>query len=257
MEEQEKNSIRLVAYLEGTLSSTEADKLRQELSESQSLQEEWASLQELYTEIEAAEEQYPSERVDHQFYHFLEQEKAKQSTTGKRLSLVSWRTLAAAISLMLVASLGYTLQLKQGQQAQISQLQLEMEETKKLLILSMLQNPSASDRLQAVNVSISETRLDDQILKALVHTLNYDDNVNVRLKAVQAMSQFLGEEEVVNMLLESLLTQSYPQVQIALIEVLTNARKKEALKTFELLLEREELLEVVKGKAAEGIGILL
>lgn len=257
MEEQEKNSIRLVAYLEGTLSKEEADQLRQELSTSQSLQEEWASLKELYSAIDEADEEYPSERLNQQFYPFLEQEKARQLATGKRFTLLSWRTLAAAISLLLVAALSYTFQLKQGQQAQISQLQLEMEETKKLLILSMLQNPSASDRLQAVNVSISETQVDDQILKALVHTLNYDDNVNVRLKAVQAMSQFLGEKEVVNMLLESLLEQSYPQVQIALIEALTTARKKEALKTFEVLLEREELLELVKGKAAEGIGILL
>lgn len=257
MEEQEKNSIRLVAYLEGTLSAAEADQLKEELSASPSLQEEWANLKELYSAIEGAEEQHPSDRVDEQFYHFLEQEKAKQSTTGKHFSLLSWRSLAAAISLLLVATLSYTVQLKQGQQTQISRLQLEMKETKKLLILSMLQNPSASDRLQAVNVSISETKVDDQILQALVHALNYDDNVNVRLKAVQAMSQFLEEKEVVNMLLKSLLRQSYPQVQIALIEALTIARKKEAVKTFELLLEREELLEVVKGKAAEGIGTLL
>lgn len=257
MKEQEEDNIRLVEYLEGALSPAGAAKFELELSKSMDLQQELEALKELYNTMGEANELTPSKGLDRQFYQFLETEKKNQQEPGKRVNLTTWRTLAAAVSLLLIVAVTYTLQLKQGQQAQISLLQMQMEETKKLLILSMLQNPSASDRLQAVNVSISETTVDDQILKALAHTLNYDDNVNVRLKAVQAMAQFLGEEEVVNMLLESLLEQSYPQVQIALIEVLTRARKKEALKAFETLLEREELLEVVKGKAAEGIGILL
>lgn len=257
MKEQEEDNIRLVEYLEGALSAEEAAALELEISKSVHLQQDLEELKRLYAVMDEADELEPSEGLDQQFYQFLETEKKSRLGTGKRVKLATWRTLAAAVSLLLIVAVTYTLQLKQGQQAQISQLQTQMEETKKLLILSMLQNPSASDRLQAVNVSIRETKVDDQILKALAHTLNYDDNVNVRLKAVQAMAQFIGEEEVVNMLLESLLEQSYPQVQIALIEALTAARKKEALKAFETLLEREELLEVVKGKAAEGIGILL
>ena len=257
MKEQEEDNIRLVEYLEGALSAEEAAALEIEISRSTQLQQALEDLKGLYAVMDEADELEPSEELDQQFYQFLETEKKSQSNAGKRVKLATWRTLAATVSLLLIVAVTYTLQLKQGQQAQISQLQTQMEETKKLLILSMLQNPSASDRLQAVNVSIRETKVDDQILKALAHTLNYDDNVNVRLKAVQAMAQFIGEEEVVNMLLESLLEQSYPQVQIALIEALTAARKKEALKAFETLLEREELLEVVKGKAAEGIGILL
>ena len=257
MKEQEEDNIRLVEYLEGALSAEESAALEIEISRSIHLQQALADLKGLYAVMDEADELEPSEGLDQQFYQFLETEKKSRLGTGKRVKLATWRTLAATVSLLLIVAVTYTLQLKQGQQAQISQLQTQMEETKKLLILSMLQNPSASDRLQAVNVSIRETKVDDQILKALAHTLNYDDNVNVRLKAVQAMAQFIGEEEVVNMLLESLLEQSYPQVQIALIEALTAARKKEALKAFETLLEREELLEVVKGKAAEGIGILL
>ncbi len=257
MKEQEEDNIRLVEYLEGALSPAEKARLELELSKSMDLQQELAALKGLYAAMDEVEEVEPSEGLDQHFYQFLETEKRGQQKTGRRVKLTTWRTIAAAVSLLLIVTVTYTLQLKQGQQVQISQLQTEMEQTKKLLILSMLQNPSASDRLQAVNVSISETTADDQILKALAHTLNYDDNVNVRLKAVQAMAQFIGEKEVVNMLLESLLEQSYPQVQIALIEVLTTARKKEALKAFETLLEREELLDVVKGKAAEGIGILL
>lgn len=257
MKEQEEDNIRLVEYLEGALSAEEVATLELEISRSTQLQQALEDLKRLYSSIDEAEKLEPSEGLNQEFYQFLETEKKSQSGSGKRVKLATWRTLAATVSLLLIVAVTYTLQLRQGQQVQISQLQTQMEETKKLLILSMLQNPSASDRLQAVNVSIKETEVDDQILKALAHTLNYDDNVNVRLKAVQAMAQFIGEEEVVNMLLESLLEQSYPQVQIALIEALTIARKKEALKAFETLLEREELLEVVKGKAAEGIGILL
>ena len=50
---------------------------------------------------------------------------------------------------------------------------------------------------------------------------------------------------------------SIPQVQIVIIEILTEARKKEAINAFHKLLEREELMNIVRDKAAEGIGVLL
>jgi len=124
-------------------------------------------------------------------------------------------------------------------------------------MLSMLENPSASNRMQAMGVSLQQVERDDEVLDALQQVLDYDPNVNVRLKAVSALANFIDEPEVIGILITSLDRQTFPQVQIALIDILTAARKKEAIEAFHKLLEQEELMDIVRDKAAEGIGVLL
>src|SRR6218665_1944595 len=52
---------------------------------------------------------------------------------------------------------------------------------------------SASERIDAVNQSLKLQELDKELIQLLINTLNFDDNVNVRLAACQALARF--EEE--------------------------------------------------------------
>ncbi|MEZ5044293.1 MAG: HEAT repeat domain-containing protein [Saprospiraceae bacterium] len=257
MMEQSENSRQLIRYVEGELPEKERAKLEIALAASPALQTELSSLLALYEAIDSAAEVSPSLDLDVRFYAMLDKEKALTASTKKSPRIISLRLLAAAITLLLLVTVGGLWQFKQQQQRQINLLQAEVIETQKMLILSMLQHASASDRLQAVNVSLDQHQMDDQIVGALAQALNYDENVNVRLKAVEALSQFLPEDRVLQVFIESLSQQAYPQVQIALIEALTLAKKKEAVTIFQGILEREDLMDIVKDKAAAGIGVLL
>ena len=251
------DNILLIQYLEGDLSPSDRLELQARLGKEPKLKAELASLQEMYITFDEIQPAPVPRNVDQNFYQFLEQAEAQQIETPVRTMALAWRWIAIAASVLILIALGISLQLNWSQQRQMASLQAEIEKTQRMLILSMLENPSASNRMQAVGVSIQRVERDDEILTALQQVLDYDPNVNVRLKAATSLSTFIEEPKVINILVSSLAKQTYPQVQIALIEILTQARKKEALGALHQLLEKEDLMEIVKDKAAEGIGILL
>jgi hypothetical protein len=103
------------------------------------------------------------------------------------------------------------------------ELREEVRHTRQLVALSLLQQQSASERLKGVDWSNRMTRPDPQVLSALLHTVNYDQNVNVRLAALDALHQSANNEMVRRGLVESLDRQTSPLVQIALIDLLVEA----------------------------------
>jgi HEAT repeat protein len=69
---------------------------------------------------------------------------------------------------------------------------------------------------------------DPKVLSALLHTVNYDQNVNVRLAALDALHQSTSNDMVRHGLVEALDRQTSPMVQIALIDVLVDIRDQQA-----------------------------
>ncbi len=251
------DGLLLIRLLEGNLSGKERSKLEARLAEEPLLKEEFQRLEQLYAAFDQQSLVPVPERVNQRFYAFLNQTQSmpSPSLTGRVSSYWKWAGVAAGI-LMLI-SLTSSIHLNWTQQQQMAAMQGEIEKTQRMLILSMLENPSASNRMQAMGVSLQQVRRDDEVLDALQHVLDHDPNVNVRLKAASALADFIEEPSVISILIESLDKQKFPQVQIALIDILTAARKKEAVNAFHKLLEQEELMDIVRDKAAEGIGILL
>jgi hypothetical protein len=67
---------------------------------------------------------------------------------------------------------------------------------------------------------------DTQVLAALLHAVNHDPNVNVRLAAVDALRKFAGNPVVKGSLDQSLVKQDSPMVQLALIDFIVDTRDK-------------------------------
>ncbi|HEX7961102.1 MAG TPA: HEAT repeat domain-containing protein [Terriglobales bacterium] len=119
---------------------------------------------------------------------------------------------------------------------ELAALHQELTSTRQLVALSMLQQQSASERLQGVNWSTRVGQPDPEILGALLHTLRYDASVDVRLAALDALRHFGDEQQVRSGLVDALPRQQSPLVQIALIDLLVELRDADAvqrLKTFE------------------------
>jgi HEAT repeat protein len=104
-----------------------------------------------------------------------------------------------------------------------------------------------------VNVALSITRADDEVVNALVKTLNEDTNTNVRLAALDALSKFHHEPQVKKALLESLSTQNDPVVQIALIKLLVTIKEKSVVKDLQQIIEDDNTIKPVKDEAFTGI----
>ncbi|MBX2875452.1 MAG: HEAT repeat domain-containing protein [Saprospiraceae bacterium] len=247
----------LIQFLEGGLSPAEQAKFQARLKVEPALEKELQQWQDLYAEFDQQENTPVPQRVDEGFYAFLDQVQNLSSTAPSRSVSLYWKWAGVAAGILVLITLVSSIYLNWTQQRQLAEMQGEIEKTQRMLILSMLENPSASNRMQAVGVSLQQTQGDDEMLEALQQVLDYDPNVNVRLKAASALADFVEEPAVIGILIASLEKQTLPQVQIALIDILTAARKKEAVNAFHKLLEQEELMDIVRDKAAEGIGILL
>lgn len=124
---------------------------------------------------------------------------------------------------------------------EIVEMQKQLDATKQLVVLSMLQQQSASARLEGVSYSTREQQIDPQVLSALLHTLRYDPSVDVRLAALDALSRRSAQPQVRNSVANALQEQQSPLVQVALIDQLVEWHDREAKPYLEKLRQSQDL----------------
>jgi HEAT repeats/Putative zinc-finger len=112
---------------------------------------------------------------------------------------------------------------------EISAMQTELNGMRQLMVLSMLQEESANERLQGVNWSTKQSDADPKILAALLRTLRFDSSVDVRLAALDALGRYGNHSQVRQGLAEALTTQQSPLVQVELIDLLVQIRDRGAV----------------------------
>lgn len=138
----------------------------------------------------------------------------------------------------------------------IAEIQKELVSTKQLVVLSMLQQQSASARLEGVNWSTREQQIDPQVLSALLHTLRYDPSVDVRLAALDALSRHSAQPQVRSSVVNALQEQQSPLVQVALIDQLVEWHDREAKPHLEKLRQSQDLNPAVREHADWAISKL-
>jgi len=143
-----------------------------------------------------------------------------------------------------------------GNQEQIAQMEEELRSTRQLVVLSMLQQQSASERLQGVSYSQREQQLDPQVRVALLHTLRFDGSVDVRLAALDALSKHAAQPQVRTGVLDALQEQQSPLVQVALIDQLVEWRDREAAQQLKNFEQQPNLNPTVKQRAEWAVSKL-
>ncbi len=136
---------------------------------------------------------------------------------------------------------------------EIAQLQSQMESLRQTVALSMLQEDSSSSRIRGVSYASEVHRPDQQIEQALLYTVNHDGNVNVRLRAVDALESLSGNPEIQRALVDALPLQDSPLVEVALIDVLTEANDRAAVPALRRLMEDPKTDDSVRQRAAAGV----
>ncbi len=203
-----------------------------------------------------AKEEQPSVKFNSQLAAMMDPPK---QTPVRRLT--GWLVrIAAGLALLLIGFSGGMTYFKNHSDTSVTGSESDaasVVEIKKVLAFEQTPSTSASERIQAVNQSYSLANVNQDITQLLVNTLNFDPNVNVRLAACQALLRFQGEPGVSEALIQSLGIQTDPNLQITLIEALVAIKEKRAYDQIEQLARDQEVMDVVRLKAKEGLDRLV
>jgi hypothetical protein len=214
----------------------------------------------------------PSGRLRAGFYAMLdaakeEEERRAARPRAGRLFAAWWEGVwagrpALAMGLagaLFVIGLGAGIFLNGGRAAarDMASLALEVQDMRQQVALTLLDRPSASDRLQGVSYAERLERPEPRTLDALFATLNEDGSVNVRLAAVDALYLFRDRPGVKDRLVETLSRQTSPSVQVALIDLLVEVRERRASDALRSLVKDGRIDPSVRTRAEQGLKELI
>ncbi len=134
----------------------------------------------------------------------------------------------------------------QDQVAALSHQVQEIQQMQEQIMLELIDKESTTERLKAVNLTEEMDHVSEKVAKALLHTLNFDHNGNVRLAALRVLRNYADNPEVRKGLVNSILHQDDPFVQMALGEVMEAWKEKSSLEYLEVIIKKKETPEVVK-----------
>jgi hypothetical protein len=140
---------------------------------------------------------------------------------------------------------------------QVLALSSKIEEMHQVMMLTLVENPSASKRLQAVGYTGEITHISNEVIEVLLTTLNEDPNVNVRLATLEALVKFSSVPQVREGLVMSIVQQKSPLVQSAMIDVMLELQEKKSVQPLQQLLNTKDLNQSVKVKIEKGITQLI
>jgi len=121
---------------------------------------------------------------------------------------------------------------------------------KKTELLSNLEDDSTGTRLEAVyEFSDEYQKEDEEIINVLIKTLLYDENTNVKIATIDALLQFPQNEKIRKSLILALSNEKTPLVQMKLINSMSVLREQRAKKPLEEIIKDDKTYDIVKNKA--------
>jgi HEAT repeat protein len=263
-------TVKLTDWLTNELTATDRATFDAHVAECADCQQEVADTQQIWQRLANVPTPEPHPEMRTQFYAMLgsfeQKEVAKPQPVWKQV-LAPFRhrwaiSLAAQVAYSVVLlgiglAAGLWLQRPQKQdivyQEQIDTLSVQVQEMRQMMMLSLLENPSATERLRAVGFTKDIPDADSHVIDALLMTLNNDPNVNVRLVTLEALADLAHDARVREGLVQSLTRQESPMVQVALADVMVKLQEKRSLKPLRQLLQQPGTNNLVKSKLVQTI----
>lgn len=246
--------------LSGDISEIEEAALNQFLEANPDVATELKELEQTWDLFEEIERPEPSERMDARFEGMMAAHAERQKTArpnvldwvAERMTR-SWQVGLA--SLVMGLFIGWWMLPSQNQQQDIQQLSSEIQSMKEMMMLTLIEQPKAQERIRAVNLAAELPNADEKVVNALITTLNNDENVNVRLASLESLVRYVDQPNVRQALVDALTMQESPLLLVAIADVLVAIQEKSSLETLEHL-ERSTEDGFVKEKLNESIKTL-
>jgi len=251
-------------YLSEELNADGKEKFETFLKGQPEYQENFDVLASTWSQMDALSFPEPSQEMDDTFYKLLyaemEKEKPKSASWVEKLqayfSFVFRPQLAYGLVILMIGlGLGYYMNTgSNGQPPKETVADVkDNQEVREKLVLTLLEQPSANQRLQGVNEAVKFKEADDKVIKALLKTLNNDSNVNVRLAAIESLVNYINNPMVREGLVASIVKQDSPIVQVTLADLMVALQEKKSIAPFKKLMRTQELNGAVKQKLEKSI----
>ncbi len=255
MEFQELEN-KLIDYLDDVLTPEQRIEVEKQLERSAELRQTLEELRTVMHGMETVEAYQPSANLKSNFDQFLQKEISKQG--GGNSNMVEFRKpksgqnrflfqIAAAAAILII---GVFIGKNLGVNPQVTP--DDIADLRKEMLDLLQEEKSTSGRIKAVNISY-ELQPDDEIVDALIQSMNIDKSTNVRIAAMEALVQFGDDPKVRTALCQSLSIQTNPMIQLSLIKILVSLKEKQAVEYFEKIIEKENTTPEVRDEAQMGI----
>jgi hypothetical protein len=202
----------------------------------------------------------PSLDLDDRFYQMLALERKVKGSFSWR-EFFSWPQLAprlafASVTLILGIAVGYYFRPIAGN-GEMTTVTQELKQLREMMMLSLLEKESATERLKAVSLTEEMDAASSKVTGALIQTLNEDENVNVRLAALEALAPYAHDSQVRQELIRSIALQESPLVQMALAELMAALQVKSSVKELQKIMQSEKTPDDVKKRIKQSIDVLI
>lgn len=242
--------------LAGDISVSEANELESYLASNPKVATELKDLEQTWELFDGIERPEPSVQMDARFDGMMAAYRSSSSSNSTSVvDMVfawlnrSWQVGLAALVLGLF--IGWWMLPSQNQKDDINQLSGEIQEMKKLMMLTLIEQPKAQERIRGVNM-VSEMGADEKVIEALITTLNHDDNLNVRLASLESLLNYGKRPEVRHALIDALKMQESAIMLVSIADALVLIQEKNSVEAMEEL--RDSMEDgLVKDKMEESI----
>ena len=258
----DKETKRLIdGFQVGSLSQDEIQQLERLIESGKISLSDFSELEKLHSSLFSADLKEPSAAMNARFYTMLASHKTKVSWVSRFYDLwyakplVRWGYSFFLIVIGVVAGLLWMP--GDYNSSEMNQLSAEVKEMKEMMMLSLLEEESINDRLKAVSLSYELPDASEKITSALLKTLNNDENVNVRLGALEALAPYVDNAQVRMGLISSIAKQESPLVQMGLAEMMLALHEKRSVEALKGLLKKQHTPDEVKEKINETLKILI
>lgn len=259
----------LLEYFSGKIDPERKKHLEKFLMDQGYSSQELKELTNIYNSLDEIPVPEPGQQMTDKFYAMLRNSKddvqIKKNPFGKMLEWLNELNhpkylphLAYGLSLMIIGWLiGFWFSSNSEYKEQLNYLNSEIHELKTMMTINMLDQDSPTARIKTINQIKNLSEIDDAIITALLHTLNNDPNLNVRLVTVELLTQFSDNNRVREGLLYSITKQESPLIQMALIDLMVGIKERAAIAQFKELLEKKDLNDVVRTRIEENLKLLI
>ena len=260
--------IQLMEYLRGTLTADKRKAFEAFLEKDADARKQLEELAGVWESLKLLEVPEPSPMMDQKFFEQLDEEITKSTAKtiswteaiGDWLGGVFRPQLVLGIVILGLGMLGGYLIKSEGNEANTTIETVNTTDTQELrekLVLTLLEQSSANQRLQGISEASKIVKVDERVVGALLKTLNNDPNVNVRLAAIESLSNYVDNPLVRQGIIQSIPNQESPIIQVTLANLMLALEEKGAIESFKKLLEKEELDTTVKKKIETTIASII
>lgn len=256
----------IIEYIDGALNDEDTRRVDEHLSSCEGCRGELAEMKFMLLKLDGFEMEEPSANLKRNFRSMLDsyslgmdnRKRSWNEAVGNWLEswwpkrpLVQFITTVAVLIIGLVA--GININDGTGSKNEITSLSNDVNNLNKVVMASLLNQYSAADRINGLSKTSQLKNVDTEFYSTLLLLLNSDPNVNVRMAAVNALTNFTDNEYVKHELVISLGLQTSPLVQISLIDLLASIKEADSSSTLLRMINNPEVDTRVKERARKAL----